>query len=32
VRVIVGLPAGGSVDIITRLMSDWLSDRLGRQT
>jgi tripartite-type tricarboxylate transporter receptor subunit TctC len=31
VRIVVGLSAGGSVDIVTRLMSQWLSERLGQQ-
>src|SRR5580698_5042248 len=31
VRIVVGLAAGGSVDIVTRLMSQWLSERLGQQ-
>jgi tripartite-type tricarboxylate transporter receptor subunit TctC len=31
VRIIVGLSAGGSVDIVTRLMGQWLSERLGQQ-
>ena len=30
VRIIVGFPAGGGVDIITRLMGDWASKRLGQ--
>jgi tripartite-type tricarboxylate transporter receptor subunit TctC len=30
VRVVLGLPAGGSVDIVTRLISEWLSERLGQ--
>jgi tripartite-type tricarboxylate transporter receptor subunit TctC len=30
VRVVVGLSAGGSVDIVTRLMGQWLSERLGQ--
>jgi tripartite-type tricarboxylate transporter receptor subunit TctC len=30
VRVVLGLPAGGSVDIVTRLISQWLSERLGQ--
>ncbi len=29
VHVLVGLSAGGSVDIVTRVMSQWLSERLG---
>src|SRR3954453_17017492 len=31
VRVIVGSAAGGGVDIIARLMGQWLSERLGQQ-
>jgi tripartite-type tricarboxylate transporter receptor subunit TctC len=31
VRIVVGLSAGGSVDIVTRLMGQWLSERLGQQ-
>jgi len=32
VRLIVGLPAGGSAsDIVARLMGQWLSKRLGQQ-
>jgi tripartite-type tricarboxylate transporter receptor subunit TctC len=31
VRLIVGLPAGGSTDIASRLIGQWLSDRLGQQ-
>jgi tripartite-type tricarboxylate transporter receptor subunit TctC len=30
VRLIVGFPAGGSFDIVARLMGQWLSDRLGQ--
>ena len=30
VRIIVGFPAGGSGDIIMRLMGQWLSERLGQ--
>jgi tripartite-type tricarboxylate transporter receptor subunit TctC len=30
VRIIVGLPAGGSVDLVARLMGRWLSERLGQ--
>jgi tripartite-type tricarboxylate transporter receptor subunit TctC len=30
VRVIVGFAAGGASDIIARIMSQWLSDRLGK--
>jgi tripartite-type tricarboxylate transporter receptor subunit TctC len=31
VRLIVGFAAGGPVDIVARLMGQWLSDRLGQQ-
>ena len=31
VRVVVGFPAGNSPDIITRLVSQYLSDKLGQQ-
>src|SRR4051812_23158832 len=31
VRVTVQTPAGGSPDIIARVMSQWLSERLGQQ-
>jgi tripartite-type tricarboxylate transporter receptor subunit TctC len=31
VRVIVGFPAGGSADLSARLISQWLSERLGQQ-
>jgi tripartite-type tricarboxylate transporter receptor subunit TctC len=30
VRIIVGAPAGGTADLLTRLMAQWLSDRLGQ--
>jgi tripartite-type tricarboxylate transporter receptor subunit TctC len=30
VRLIVGFPAGGQVDIIARLAAQWLGDRLGQ--
>jgi tripartite-type tricarboxylate transporter receptor subunit TctC len=30
VRIIVGLTAGGGVDILARLIGQWLSDRLGQ--
>src|SRR5262245_34784987 len=31
VRVIVGFPAGGPLDMLARLMGQWLSERLGQQ-
>ena len=31
VRIIVGFAAGGSTDILARLIGQWLSERLGRQ-
>jgi tripartite-type tricarboxylate transporter receptor subunit TctC len=31
VRIIVGFPPGGSMDIVGRLLGQWLSDRLGQQ-
>jgi len=31
VRMVVGFPAGGSQDIIGRLVGQWLSERLGQQ-
>ena len=31
VRIIVGFPAGGPTDVAARLMSQWLSERLGQQ-
>ena len=31
VRLIVQVPAGGSPDIIARLVGQWLSERLGQQ-
>jgi tripartite-type tricarboxylate transporter receptor subunit TctC len=30
VRIIVGLAAGGSLDILARLMGQWLTERLGQ--
>ena len=30
VRMIVGFPAGGSTDIVARLIGQWLSERLGQ--
>jgi tripartite-type tricarboxylate transporter receptor subunit TctC len=31
VRIIVGFPPGGSIDIVARVIGQWLSDRLGQQ-
>jgi hypothetical protein len=31
VRILVGFAAGGSTDLVARLMGQWLSERLGRQ-
>src|SRR5262245_8190683 len=31
VRLLVGLAAGGSADIVARLLGQWLSERLGQQ-
>src|SRR6516162_4452707 len=31
VRIVVGYAAGGSNDIVARLMGQWLSERLGHQ-
>ena len=31
VRIIVGFPAGGTVDILARILGQWLADRLGQQ-
>jgi tripartite-type tricarboxylate transporter receptor subunit TctC len=30
IRLLVGFPAGGGVDIVARLMAQWLSERLGQ--
>jgi tripartite-type tricarboxylate transporter receptor subunit TctC len=30
-KILVGFPAGGAVDIVARLIGDWLSQRLGGQ-
>jgi len=29
VRLIVGFPPGGGVDVVARIMGQWLTDRLG---
>ena len=31
VKILVGLPAGGAVDIVARLIVDWMSQCLGGQ-
>jgi tripartite-type tricarboxylate transporter receptor subunit TctC len=31
VRILVGFPAGGTTDIVGRLLAQWLSERLGQQ-
>jgi tripartite-type tricarboxylate transporter receptor subunit TctC len=31
VRIVAGFAAGGAVDMVARLMGQWLSDRLGQQ-
>jgi tripartite-type tricarboxylate transporter receptor subunit TctC len=31
VRILVGFPAGGTTDIVARLIGQWLSERLGQQ-
>jgi tripartite-type tricarboxylate transporter receptor subunit TctC len=30
VRIIVGVPPGGGIDIVARLIGQWLSERLGQ--
>ena len=30
IRLLVGFPAGGGVDIVARLMAQWLSERIGQ--
>jgi tripartite-type tricarboxylate transporter receptor subunit TctC len=31
VRIVVGYPAGGSTDIVARIIGNWLSNKLGQQ-
>jgi tripartite-type tricarboxylate transporter receptor subunit TctC len=31
IRIIVGVPPGGGIDIVARLIGQWLSARLGQQ-
>src|SRR3981189_477387 len=31
VPIVVGVPAGGTFDIVARLIGQWLSERLGQQ-
>jgi tripartite-type tricarboxylate transporter receptor subunit TctC len=31
VRIVVGVPAGGTFDLVARLIGQWLSERLGQQ-
>jgi len=31
VRIVVGVPPGGTLDIVARLIGQWLSERLGQQ-
>src|SRR5262249_61367589 len=31
VRIIVGVPASGTLDLVARLIGQWLSERLGQQ-
>jgi tripartite-type tricarboxylate transporter receptor subunit TctC len=31
VRILIGFPAGGTTDIVARLIGQWLSERLGQQ-
>ena len=30
VRVVVGFPAGGTTDVVARIIGDWLQTRLGQ--